>query len=384
MDTLFHPRVLNKYKDPLNPATDVYIGRPSKWGNPFPLEKGGDREEVYRKYCEWLDSNEDLKRQARAELKGKNLICYCAPKLCHGDKLIQVANEEEPTKPSGRPFILIPQIPFDDGITHINMYSKGKTELGRQLSHFAPSSFTHPTHGPFASVEAYWYWASTGKQHEQLRALYGYKAKEAGKVLPKVKNDNFIREIEEAVRCKITQNPGLLQQFKTSVLPLTHYYVYGEGTMAKMVPHWSTPWFEYYYNNLRDELCGYSNGTKYKVIVAGSRVITDYALVVEAINRSLFGISEIVCGKAKGVDTLGERFAKERFIPIKYFPADWDNLGKRAGIVRNHAMGDYADCLIAIWDGKSVGTEDMINYMRNKGKPVYILRTDTGAVPDGL
>ena len=70
---------------------DVYIGRPSKWGNPYSLGKDGDRTEVIEKYKEHLRSRPDLIENARSELKGKTLGCWCAPQLCHGDILAFIA-----------------------------------------------------------------------------------------------------------------------------------------------------------------------------------------------------------------------------------------------------------------------------------------------------
>ena len=73
---------------------DVYIGRPSKWGNPFEIGKDGDRATVIRKYREWLVTQPDL-MAALPELKGKVLGCWCAPKACHGDVLHAMANSPE-------------------------------------------------------------------------------------------------------------------------------------------------------------------------------------------------------------------------------------------------------------------------------------------------
>ena len=105
-----------------------------------------------------------------------------------------------------------------------------------------------------------------------------------------------------------------------------------------------------------------------KVIIAGTRTFNDYKLLCNTIKELNINIDEIVCGGAKGADTLGEKYAKENNISIKYFLADWDKYGKRAGPIRNHQMGDYADYLIAFWDKKSKGTLDMINYMQQIGK----------------
>lgn len=110
-----------------------------------------------------------------------------------------------------------------------------------------------------------------------------------------------------------------------------------------------------------------------KTIIAGSRGIVNYSLVKETIEESGFEITEVVSGGARGVDRLGERYAKENNIPIKQFIPDWDGLGKKAGHVRNREMGDYADALIALWDGVSKGTAGMIEYAQKKGLKVYVI-----------
>jgi hypothetical protein len=65
---------------------DVYIGRPSKWGNPFVLTDDRDREYILNEYGLWLLDQTDLMR-CLPELDGKILGCWCKPKLCHGDVL---------------------------------------------------------------------------------------------------------------------------------------------------------------------------------------------------------------------------------------------------------------------------------------------------------
>jgi hypothetical protein len=77
---------------------DVYIGRPSKWGNPFTLHKGGDRTAVIAQYEAWLLKQPHL-LAALHELRGKVLGCWCAPKSCHGDVLLRLANQESTTTP---------------------------------------------------------------------------------------------------------------------------------------------------------------------------------------------------------------------------------------------------------------------------------------------
>src|SRR5690242_15034090 len=98
-----------------------------------------------------------------------------------------------------------------------------------------------------------------------------------------------------------------------------------------------------------------------RVIIAGSRDIKDVSLVAQAVERSGFNVTEVVEGGARGVDTLAFGWAQLQKIPVKPFPANWKRYGRQAGILRNIEMADYADALIAIWDGKSRGTRHMID-----------------------
>lgn len=70
---------------------DVYIGRPSKWGNPFVIGEHGTREQVIAKYEAWIKTQPQI--ADLAELRGKVLGCFCAPKPCHGDVLARLADE---------------------------------------------------------------------------------------------------------------------------------------------------------------------------------------------------------------------------------------------------------------------------------------------------
>lgn len=121
--------------------------------------------------------------------------------------------------------------PKQDGVTHINCWSKGKTTIGQLLSNFSQSPFKHPEFGYFASVEGFWYWLASGRQHENLRRLYGASAKSVGMQLETIPmNDEEFRErVLEAIRSKIEQNTGLREMFLATELPFFHYYVYGRS-----------------------------------------------------------------------------------------------------------------------------------------------------------
>ena len=71
---------------------DIYIGRPSKWGNPFQVGVDGTHSEVIKKYEEWILENEDLLLDLH-ELNGKTLGCWCKPNACHGDVLAELVKE---------------------------------------------------------------------------------------------------------------------------------------------------------------------------------------------------------------------------------------------------------------------------------------------------
>jgi hypothetical protein len=84
------PRVKNKYRDG---QSGTYIGRPSKWGNPFVIGRDGDRDTVVDKYETWVRGQPLLLEAIKRELRGVDLVCFCAPQRCHGDVLLRIANE---------------------------------------------------------------------------------------------------------------------------------------------------------------------------------------------------------------------------------------------------------------------------------------------------
>lgn len=122
-----------------------------------------------------------------------------------------------------------------------------------------------------------------------------------------------------------------------------------------------------------------------KVIIAGSRDITLAPFAISEIIR-LAGyetsstlaeiddkpvITEVVCGKARGIDTSGEEWAHTAGVHVMEFPANWGFHGKAAGPIRNKEMADYADDLVLIWNGRSTGSGSMKSIMLGVGKPVY-------------
>lgn len=90
------PRVYSKRKgSPPIPAGAVYVGRPTKWGNPYVVGKDGTQSECVKLYATWikLSAQQGLREEAKAVLRGKDLVCWCYPKPCHAEVLLQIANQ---------------------------------------------------------------------------------------------------------------------------------------------------------------------------------------------------------------------------------------------------------------------------------------------------
>lgn len=112
-----------------------------------------------------------------------------------------------------------------------------------------------------------------------------------------------------------------------------------------------------------------------KVIIAGCRHFehpADYELVEAAVRESGFEITEVVSGTARGIDRWGSTYATRHKIACRPFYAQWRLHGKGAGMIRNQAMADHADALIAVWDGASKGTADMIDRAKKRGLKVFV------------
>jgi len=113
-----------------------------------------------------------------------------------------------------------------------------------------------------------------------------------------------------------------------------------------------------------------------KVIIAGPRDFFDAneleLAIVDAAKNGIV-ITEVVCGKAKGVDTLGEEWAERNGVPVKSFPANWTKHGKAAGYIRNGEMARYGEALIALsYFVPSPGTADMIRQAAQKKLKIHI------------
>lgn len=112
-----------------------------------------------------------------------------------------------------------------------------------------------------------------------------------------------------------------------------------------------------------------------KFIIAGSRDATDYEHCLTGVWKArAFGFEPtmIVSGMARGADMLGVRYALEHDLPLIRMPANWKELGRSAGHMRNAEMARIGEVLVAIWDGVSPGTHNMIQTAKRRGLEVFI------------
>lgn len=109
-----------------------------------------------------------------------------------------------------------------------------------------------------------------------------------------------------------------------------------------------------------------------KTIVAGSREGVTLEAVEQAMSEAPFVITEVISGTARGADRYGEQVAQKYNVPIRRFPADWNQYGKRAGYIRNAEMSNNAEALVAVWNGHSRGTKHMIDLAKRKGLKIHI------------
>ncbi len=117
---------------------------------------------------------------------------------------------------------------------------------------------------------------------------------------------------------------------------------------------------------------------EFKVIIAGGRDFNNYELLKTKCDYYLSNLDNaeivVISGAARGADSLGEQYAKERGYKIDSHPADWDKYGKSAGYRRNKEMVDIASAAICFWDGKSKGTKHTIDLCKDKGIPYKIVK----------
>lgn len=148
--------------------------------------------------------------------------------------------------------------PTLDGVEHINIYSRGHTELGRMLSNLYDRDFIVDGYGSFRSMEGFWHYYLTGCQFDEFRLASGHGSKRIGKTVKEFRIDtrgNMELEHQEvilsAIRCKLRQHRDIRILLAESTLPFEHYYYYGQPDKATVINQPQYGWMLAEFDRLR-------------------------------------------------------------------------------------------------------------------------------------
>jgi len=314
---------------------DVYIGRGSPFGNPFPMVDESDRSDVIERFRAWVKTQPELLRLIRTHLPGKSVGCFCAPRPCHGDVIDEICRGE-----------------WDHLIPPEPVFVFGSNLAGR--------------HGKGAALSAAReYGAKPGFGRGRTGHAYALPTKDeriATRSLADVISEMQVF-FDEA-----KGNPGTLYRF-TKVgcglagLPedVIREFVLSESPENVLLPgQWEV----------------FRTPGLIRVIVAGSRDFNSYEDLRVRLDSILSRHSniEIVSGGARGADSMGERYAIERGLLLRRIPAYWHAFNKAAGHIRNRRMAWYGTHLAAFWNGESVGTKGMIEIAVSEGLPKRVMK----------
>lgn len=307
---------------------DVYIGRGSSYGNPFPMAREGDREAVIDEFRSWLKGQPELLRMIRAVLPGKSVGCFCSPRPCHGDVLSEIA-----------------QGFWDEFIPPEPIFVFGSNLAGR--------------HGAGAALAALReYGAERGVGRGKTGHSYALPTK-----------DESLRSLSESqVFCELESLFDDAHQHPESLYRLTKVGCGLAGLSEERIR-------DFVLSHCPDNVLipGQWEAMRHpgliRLIVAGSRDVNDYLKLRDRLDKLLSRHSniEIISGGARGADALGEQYAVERGLNLRRIPAYWDWFKKPAGHIRNRRMAWYGTHLAAFWDGSSPGTKGMIKIAESEG-----------------
>lgn len=305
---------------------DTYIGRGSRFGNPFSVRQAGGRDAAIALFTEWVKDQPEVLRLVRSELGGKRLGCHCAPERCHGDVLALIA--------AGRwDEHIEPEPIFVFGANLSGRHGRGAARFAKRYRDAAYGVGLGPTGTAYAlpTKDASLNPLPLTAVLDHLDDLFAYAASHhdsrfqltrVGCGLAGASPEQEAVLIQKALEApENVYLPGVWEQHRNPMLA--------------------------------------------RVIVAGSRTFKDYAHLEQKLDLLLSGLVAegkdilLVSGGAKGADTLGERYAVERGYKLRRFPAEWERHGKAAGGIRNQLMAWYGTHLVAFWDGVSRGTASM-------------------------
>ncbi len=321
---------------------DEYIGRGSRFGNPFVMHdrSAAERTRVIERFRTWVANQPELLRLIRSQLNEKTLGCHCAPEACHGDVIAEIANGGWDNRIAQEPIFVF-------GSNLAGRHGKGAAKYAADHraaergvgSGATGSAYAIPTKDENLTE------LSIGQVEKGVRAFKEYAKKNPGLAFDVTR-----------VGCGLAGNPDSV------VAPL---FV---GSPANV--HLPETW-----RRMLDP--GGAGQEPIRVIVAGSRGVKDWDLVQSKLEKILerHPNAVILSGGARGADELGERFAVNTGRGLRRVPAEWERHGKQAGPIRNEQMAHLATHLVAFWDGESPGTRHMIETAQGAGLQVRVVQT---------
>lgn len=145
--------------------------------------------------------------------------------------------------------------PAEDGVSHINVFTRGRTKLGRDLSNFQECNIVHPYFGRFRTLEGLWFYLKTGRKEELFRVLNGHDAKKQGKLQETVHYALFTKMFKLGIVEKLAKSDDLRRELLNNELPLVHYYNFGGNVVVPQRQEWQIEFWQV----LRDTLLAAGN-----------------------------------------------------------------------------------------------------------------------------
>lgn len=145
--------------------------------------------------------------------------------------------------------------PAEDGVSHVNVFTRGRAKLGRDLSNFQECNIEHPYYGRFRTLEGLWHFLKTGCSENLFRVLNGHDARKRGKELPTVHYTLFTKMFKLGMLEKLAKNTHLQRELIANTLPLVHYYNFGGGIVVPERHEWQIEFWQ----NLRETLLASGN-----------------------------------------------------------------------------------------------------------------------------
>ena len=266
---------------------------------------------------------------------------------------------------------LIKYLDKDDGITHINVYSKGKTELGRLLSNFAHTPFKY-NNEIFQSVESYWYYSKTGNL--DFKDLIGYKAKECyrNKYPKNYKGSNPSKEqLKEIYKLKLQHHPNIKKLLLQNNLPLAHYYIMD----GKQIDANEFLWTVKLWEEIKDELL---KDKLFKILITASKDFSDY----ERLEKDILSIVETKDIKNLKLITDNELAIKfyQNYKEVELEKFNIENIND----ITNHSGGALGADSMFDTIGREYGFNNHIHYYHGNKTPLGNMKLSTEEILEGI